>query len=198
MNLPFNLEIKQRPKPNTRFHPDYKLKTEFAFRLGETDYFWFNSLLDMPTKRYQKCSQFITETDLRLSRDDIKDYIEVIEKAINENNITRAVMMLGEMKYQNQMFIETDTFYRLYSCVFFTEHEDLTDYDFEVGDKKIEEFKKHNIADFFLSEPAKRFLPQVSISEEDLNLFLKLSENRKKFRQHLKDGNLNELKTTSE
>lgn len=182
----------RRIQKNTKFHPDYRLKTEFAFKLGDTEYFWFNSLLDMPTKRYQKVSQFITETDLRLSRTDVKDYIEVIEKALNEGNVTRAIMMLGEMKYQNDMFIETDTFYRLYSCVFFTADEDLTDYDFEIGDKKIEEFKKHKIEDFFLTEPCKKFLPQVTISAEDLNLFLKLSETRKKYRHRLKEGEVNE------
>lgn len=186
---PFEIRLIQK---NTKFHPDYRLKTEFAFKLGDTEYFWFNSLLDMPTKRYQRVSQFITETDLRLTRKDITDYVEVIEKALNEGNVTRAVMMLGEMKYQNQMFIETDTFYRLYSCVFFTADEDLTDYDFEIGDKKIEEFKKHKIEDFFLTEPSRKFLPQVDISAEDLNLFLKLTETRKKFRHHLKGESQNE------
>lgn len=185
----------RRIQKNTRFHPDYKLKTEFAFKLGETEYFWFNSLLDMPTKRYQKVSQFITETDLRLSRKDISDYVETIGKALNEGNVTRAVMFLGEMRYQNEMFIETDTFYRLYSCVFFTADEDLSDYDFEIGDKKIEEFKKHNIEDFFLLEPCKKFLPQVPISEEDLNLFFKLSETRKEYRRRLRDDELSGPKT---
>jgi hypothetical protein len=183
----FNFEI-TRVRKNTVFHPDYRLKTEFAFNLHGVEYFWFNNLLDMPVKRYQKCSQFISETSLRLSREDIEQYTDVITKALNEGNITRASMMLGELKYQNEMFIEADTFFRLYSCVFFTKDEDLTDYDFEIGDKKIEEFKKGKVEDFFLSEPCKKFLPQLDISTEDLNMFLKVSETRKKFRHLLKEG----------
>lgn len=181
-----------RIRKNSAFHPDHKTKTEFAFEIDGTEFFWFPNLLDMPTKRYQKISQFITETDLRLSRKDVIEYIEAITKALNEGNITRAVLFLGEMKYQNEMFIETDTFYRLYSCVFFTKDEDLTDYDFDYGDKKIELFKKRKIEDFFLSMPAKKFLPQVDISEDDLNLFLKVTDVRRKYRHRLKEESLND------
>jgi hypothetical protein len=186
-----------RIKKGTCFQPEYKQKTEHAFTIQGTEFYWFKDLLDMPVKRYQRVSQFITETDLRLSRKDIEDYVEVITKQLNDGNITRAAMMLGELKYQNEMFIETDTFYRLFSCVFFTADEDLTDYDFGIGDEKIALFKKENIGSFFLTTPCKRFLPQVDISAEDLETFSKVQQTRKQYRDIIKDGTLKDESVTN-
>lgn len=187
-----------RVRKDTCLDRQYEKKIELAFELNGVEYFWFKDLADMPVQRYHKVSQFLAETDLRLTRADIQDYCQLISESLNKGNITRASTLIADMEYRNQMFIETETFYRLYSCVFFTKDEDLKEYDFGLGDEKIAIFKKEKIGSFFLQEPCRRFLPQVDISAEDLEAFLKIGNVRREFSALLKADKLGEEREKNE
>lgn len=179
----FNIE---RIKKKNALHPDYKKATEYAFSIDGQDFYHFKNYLDTPMRRFQKMNEFIAEVEMRITRNDLAEYLGIIEEAINKGKITDIVNVIQGLKYRLDQFIETDTYYRLFSCAFFTLDEDITDYDYEVNDLKIELFKSQPIDSFFLNYPAKDWLPQIDISKEDLNSFLKMSSVSKEFLQRIK------------
>ena len=165
-----------RPRPRTALHPDYKSAVQFAFTAKGKDFYTFNNMLDMPVRRYQRMSEFIREAELRMTRDEMFEYVDIMEKAINKGNFTAVVTMIDTIKYSLNLIIETDTFYRLFSCAFFTLDEDLTDYDDDWGSEKVAIFKSEKPDDFFFTKPIKEYLPPLNISKADLRLFLKQTE----------------------
>jgi hypothetical protein len=180
----FNHEIR-KPNKGTALHPDYKKAIEFAFEIQGIEYFQFKNLADMPSERYYAVSERITEVEMRIDRESLLAYLDKIEELINLGNFGRVGAIVEEMRFRTEMLVETETLYRLASCVFFTIDEDLTTYDLDFNDAKIAIFKKEKINDFFFKEPIKKFIRLPSISQQDLELCLKLTEARKKYQNYL-------------
>lgn len=153
-------------------HPEWKKKVQFAFTLGKKDYYEFATLLDMPARRYMKMNQFINEVELRMTAKESSEIDKICIEAANQGQLVDVVRLLSARVERQTQFIETDTYYRLYSCVFFTLDEDLQDYDYDLNEEKIKEFKKEPISSFFFNAPMKRYLPQVDISDTDLEIYL--------------------------
>jgi hypothetical protein len=167
-------------------HPDYKKAIEFVFTIEGEDYYAFKTIADAPKGRYLKSSEFMAELEMRITRDMLLAYCERMEELINQGNFGKVAAIVEEIKYRAETMIETETMYRLASSVFFTMDEDLTTYDYDYNSEKITKFKKYkSINDFFLKEPVKRFIPLPGISEEDLAVFLKLSQVRAKYSEYL-------------
>lgn len=166
-------------------HPDYKKSIEFAFNADGEDYYAFTNVADMPEGRYYALTERLTEMDMRINREDLVEYMDKVEAHINTGNFSKVMAIIEEIKYRASMLIETETLYKVASCVFFTLKEDLTTYDIDYNDKKIAIFKREKIESFFLNEPVKRFIPLPSISAEDLVGCLKLSEVRKRYKEYL-------------
>ena len=189
MKLPFGYElIINEPKQflvRKNIHPDYKKSIEFVLTLEGEDYYTFTTIADTPAERYYQCSQFMAEMDLRMNREQLEAYLEKAGQMINEGNFGKVAAIVEEMRIRSRLLIETDTMYKLASCVFFTLEEDLTTYDYDYNDKKIAKFKRENVGSFFLKEPVKRFLPLPNISAEDLLLCLKLTEARNRMSEYL-------------
>ena len=181
--LGFNIE---RLKKKNALHPEYKKKTEYAFSIDDQDFYHFADYLDMPMRRFQKMNEFIADVEMRITRNDLAEYIDICEEAINQGKITDLVNVLQGLKYRLNQFIETDTYYRLFSCAFFTLDEDLREYDYAINEEKIELFKSQPVDSFFLNYPAKDWLPQIDISKEDLDSYLKMSSVSTKFLQEIK------------
>lgn len=179
-----NYELRKIHK-GTALHPDYKKAIEFAFEINGVEYFAFKTLADMPSERYYKSSEFMAELEMRMSRVTLSEYLNKMEELINQGNFGKVAAIVEEMKYRTSMLIETETLYRLASCVFFTLEEDITTYDYDYNDEKIAIFKREKIDSFFLKEPVKRFIPLPTISADDLALCLKLTEVRERYKEYL-------------
>ena len=82
-----NYNIERITKKNA-LHPDYKKKTEFAFSIEGQDFYHFADYLDMPMRRFQKMNEFISEVEMRITRNDLAEYIEICETAINNGKLT--------------------------------------------------------------------------------------------------------------
>jgi len=187
-----------RPKNNTAIHKEYKRLIERVAVVDGRDLYAFVELGDMPHNRYNKCTRFRSEFNMRLDRDFLDFYIENQEKAIDSGKMRNVTNALSELKMRKDMLYSAAASYRLASCVYFWEDEDLTDYDFEVGDDKIERFKKIKFEDFFLSEPMNKFLPQMNISVEDLRVYSEFEKELKKLTsQQLSDRKESLNKTTT-
>lgn len=180
----FNYELRKIHK-GTALHPDYKKLIEFAFEIDGEEYYAFKTIADMPSERYYKSSEFMVELELRIKRETLLSYLTKMEELGNQGNFGKMLAIIEELKYRTEMLIETETLYRLASCVFFTLDEDITGYDIDYNDEKIAKFKKQKIDSFFLKEPVSRFIPLAGISAEDLALCLKLSEVRNRYANYL-------------
>lgn len=167
--------------PNTAIHPDYKTLVQFAFEIDGLKYYEFKNLLDMPTERYRKLQTIVTECDWRMSTEEIKEFIKLQKEAINQGKLTDAYEVVQIFEYCINLYMETDLMMKLFSCVFFTIEEDLTDYDFEIAEEKIKAFTKHGVPAFFLNQPIQKYLPLKDISSQDLLVFLKLTNAKKEY-----------------
>jgi len=180
-------EIRKVKNNLTCLHPLVKTVTEFAFEIDGQEFYTFKNLLDMPALRYQRVNEFFREAEMRITSKDLLDFIELIKDAINKGKITDAVIFLGAMENLASQYIETDTFYRLFTCLFFDLDEDITDYDFDYNEIKLALFKSQPKTAFFFNQPMKKYLPQIDISEQDLEVFLKLTNVHHEYIQKIKN-----------
>lgn len=169
------------PNKATCLHPLLKTVTEFAFEIDGKEYYTFKNLLDMPAPRYQRVEEFIREAEMRITSKDLLDMIELMKAAINKGKLVDVVVFLNSIENLSTQYIETDTYYRLFSCIFFDLEENIMDYDFDYNEPKIELFKAQPATSFFFSQPMRKYLPAVDISEQDLAIFLKQTSANKKF-----------------
>ena len=154
----FGYEIRKIKTNLTCLHPQVKTLTEFAFEIDGKEFYTFKSLFDMPAPRYQRIQEFIREAEMRITSKDLLDFIELIKGAINNGKITDAVIFLGAMENLSSQYLETDTFYRLFTCLFFDLEEDITDYDFDYNDEKLELFKSQPKTAFFFQSAYEKVL----------------------------------------
>ena len=178
----FGYEIRKVKNNLTCLHPEVKTLTEFAFEIDGKEFYTFKTLLDMPAPRYQRIQEFIREAEMRITSKDLTEIIGLIKNAIDKGKITDAVIFLNAIDSLTSQFIETDTFYRLFTCLFFDLDEDIMDYDFDYNEYKIDLFKSQPQTAFFFSQPMKKYLPQIDILQEDLEVFLKQTKSN---HQHL-------------
>lgn len=171
--------------PKTAIHPEYKRLIEYVDTLEGRKIYKFKDLADMPHQRYNYCTRFSTEVNLRLDADTSREIDEelmtflLLEKpGIKDRK--KAITLLQTRMQMSDALISGEASYRLASCVYFWKDEDLTDYDYAIGDEKIEIFKRTNFDNFFLTEPMRNFLPQMNISAQDLKVFSSQEKELKK------------------
>ncbi len=163
--------FKKEPQPNTAIHPEYKKLIEKVTTIKGRTLYQFKSLLDMPHKRYNACTRMNTEFTMRIDINILQKSISDCMKFINAGNITKVASILTILQAHTEMALSLKASYRLASCVYFWEYEDLDDYDFEIGDEKIKLFKEIGFDSFFLSKPMNNFLPPINMSAEDLKVY---------------------------
>ena len=168
------------PKKATCLHPVYKTVTEFAFEIDGKEYYTFKNLLDMPPLRYQSVMEFIREVEMRITGKDLMALTECMRDAINKGKITDVVIFINTIDNLTSQYLETETYYRLFSCVFFDLEEDIMNYDYDYNESKIELFKAQPATSFFFNQPMTKYLPHVDISYKDLEVYLKQTEVHRK------------------
>ncbi len=187
--------------PETSLHPKYKKLIEKVAEIKGRQLYKFKSLLDMPHNRYNKCTRFSTELNMRMDAKDSLAIDEEIVAMINmDGPIKKAKLgnLVGNRIARTELLIGIDASYRLASSVYFWKDEDLDDYDFAIGDEKIKMFKEIGFKSFFLSKPMNNFIPQMSLSAEDLLHYSQFeSELERLLSLQLKGKNEKQDKTTT-
>ena len=184
-------EIRRINEKKLSLHPDHNVTVQFAFELKGVKYYEFKNLLDAPTLRYKKVMEFIREAELSITSNELVELIKMSMDYLDKGNASKSIVIQNTILNLASQFMEADTFYRLFSCVFFTLEEDVTDYDYDYNEQKIVDFKSEKIPDFFLKEPIKRYLPQPNISEQDLNTFLRITKANRSHLQQIKSNYTN-------
>ena len=174
-------------EPITALHPKFKSLVEYGFTIDGQDYYQMKSIVDMPALRYMKIEEFIRDAEMRISSKELTELMEDQIAFINKGEMTNVAAIAMGIIHRLGQFMDTDTFYRLFSCAFFTLDEQLNDYDYTIGDKKIEAFKSEKASAFFFRKPIKEYLPQVNISKDDMNTYLKLTKANNEFLNEIKE-----------
>ena len=180
--------VKGLPEKATCLHPIMKSVVEFAFEIDGKEYWQFKNVIDTPAKRFQRLNEFMREAEMRITGKELVEMNELIKDALNKGKHTDAVVLLNAVNNLTSQFIETDTFYRLFTCVFFDLEEDIMDYDYDYNEPKIESFKAQPQTAFFFSQPMSVFLPGTNLSQQDLQVYLNLTTAHKQHLQNTKDG----------
>jgi len=166
------MKIFKKAKEHTAIHPEYKTLIEFVAVIEGRKLYQFKNLLDMPHDRYNKCTRFSTEFNMRIDSMTLKESLKDCLEYANTGNFTKVIQIITILQEMNNTLLSIDASYRLASCVYFWENESLNDYDFAIGDEKIKMFKEYGFENFFLSKPMSNFLPPMDISLQDLNQYL--------------------------
>lgn len=181
-------------------HPETKKSIEIAFTIGGHDYYKFKNIKDMPTARYITASQFQTESECKVTFDDLKKDINAMISLQGKGMHQEVSAMLYALGARTDLSFEHETMFLLASAVYFTLEEDVTEYDFDYNKQKIENFKTEGLHGFFLLQPAKSYLLSLNISDEDLMMSLALEREKLEAINRVRESILKEeLKThTSE
>ena len=150
--------FKKPPKEVTRLHPDLKKLIQLAFTLKDgkkkIKFYEFKEIHDMPAKRYESLNEFMEDNGRGMTKDELLHWSDQTLIELNKNNLEGLsnVRYIQQMiKQQMQLAIDIDFMMRILSCVFFFGDENLLEYDWDIGDYKIELFKKHGLESFFCS-----------------------------------------------
>lgn len=134
-------------------HPDYHGKTEFAFEANGIKYYCFSKETDMRYARYIFMQDFLQESQLRMTLEEAKRDNEIMTEWLNGSkgriDIGKVLEILSIHKQKYNLAFEPDTIFRLASCLYFDETEDLRTWDKKHNDEKIKQWKEGHTIDFF-------------------------------------------------
>lgn len=174
------LKIKpaQNPDKYTIHHPDLEGQTELAFEAGLKKFYRFKEDFRMPTGRYKYVYKRFKEHDLRMTREILLKYLDLLEKilsggekgkAVNLFNISKTVY---DMRSWTKLPFEPGAIKRLASVVFFTDDEDLSTFDEKDGQAKIDWWEANCVHDFFSTAPIGDLLNLSDTYRESLQEYL--------------------------
>lgn len=175
---------KQKNQDNTRmtiYHPKIKGLVEEAFKANGVQYYCFKQESEGRYKRYIVMQAFLQEYYLRIDLATLKANIQQLDKWLNppiskegvgQLQLGRALELLDVMRQRAEIAFEPDTVYRLASCLYFDDTEDVSNYDKDHNEKKIASWKEANIVDFFFHRLFKELTGLTVSSRTDLANYL--------------------------
>lgn len=171
------LRAKQDPDKYTMNHPDLAGQTEFAFEAGLIKFYRFKEEFRHPVSRYKYVYKRFKEADMRMSREILVQYLDIIEKALDGSskkgiNLSIALRNIYNMRTWTKIPFEPEAVRRLAAVLYFTEEEDLSTFDDEYGKWKESLWIKNKTHDFFLTRPIGELLNLSSTSSESLQEYL--------------------------
>lgn len=162
------------------FLVDDKSKCIEAFTLEGTKYYMFEDPFNMPSGRAFTALAYYEEFKMRCTADYLKLHCRAVDKILGDPkkvNLTLIFELHRNLKERVELVPIPDHIYKLASVVFFDESESPYTYDFNYGQKKIEQWKTNPaILDFFLSTPLTDLMPSLKSESTALKTFLPLVE----------------------
>jgi hypothetical protein len=157
-------------------HPELFDKIEEAFKSGGVQYYTFKKDTTMQYGRYIVMQAFLQEVNFRMSTDTLKAYISKITIELNGSkgsvNLGNALELLGHMKNLTELAFEPDTVYRLASCLFFDDSEDLRTWDKKHNENKIRAWRATGTLDFFYDKLFQELTNLKNISQTAITDYL--------------------------
>ncbi len=166
------------------YHPELIDKVEESFKVQGVQYYTFKKDTQVRYGRYLILQAFLQEVNFRMSTDTLKTYITKITEQLNGSkgqiNLGNALELLGHMKNLTELAFEPDTVYRLASCLFFDDQEDLRSWDKKHNETKITAWRANGTVDFFYNKLFQELTSLSDISETVIRDYLDKVELLKK------------------
>jgi len=152
---------------------------EPAFISGGVQYYRLKDYFNTFSLRGLMALQVYEEWNMRMTRDQLLEFINKFEKIINnpkQINMGEIARMVGNMKERLELVMPTsEIVYKFASVAFFDKNESPYAYDPEYCKAKIKRWKEAaDISDFFIVMRLRDMIPLPELSEEDLQLCLSI------------------------
>lgn len=152
---------------------------EPAFISGGVQYYRLKDYFNTFSLRGLMALQVYEEWNMRMTRDQLLEFINKFEKIINnpkQINMGEIARMVGNMKERLELVMPTsEIVYKFASVAFFDKNESPYAYDPEYCKTKIKRWKEAaDISDFFIVMRLRDMIPLPELSEEDLQLCLSI------------------------
>ena len=144
---------------------------EFAFKHNGKNYYQMSDYTNIPCERAFTAVSYYDELSMKCDRVFLLAHNEAIETACNNGKLTEVVKLNHDLKLRLSLVSDPDLLLKLASVVFFDENESPLGYDFAYNEKKIKEWKKDKLMDFFQVLPLQNLIPSLDFSKIDLKTF---------------------------
>ena len=182
-----------------KYFPESKYVVEYAFEVAGVKYFTMSDIANIPYERGLMALAIYEEHRMKCDREYLLEHCAVMSDILRDKNaidIFKINMLNDQLKERLEMNIDVDILYKLASVSFFDKNENPVLYDPEYNRKKIEFWKKHKgVADFFLQQSIRNFLPFLTQFDPYLESYLTLSQELNKI--HLDRMSLMSYKSLS-
>lgn len=172
----FKRLFKYRLKP---YIVDEKYKVVPAFSIGGTDYWMYDSAMEVPTGRFFAAMGVYTEMEMNCSKDYLEAHCKAMEKLLSDPkkiSLTYIMQLNVNLKERLELMPMPEYIYKLASVIFFDKSESLYAYDYDYNRNKIEKWKAAGgTLDFFSKTPLRELVPSLSMPERDTQTYLTVS-----------------------
>ena len=159
---------------------DQKYKVIPAFSIGGTDYWMYDSALEVPTGRFFAAMGIYTEMEMNCSKEYLLAHCKAMEKLLSDPKkiaLTFIMQLNINLKERTELMPMPEYIYKLASVIFFDKSESLYSYDYDYNKLKIEKWKAAGGSlDFFSRTPLKELIPSLSMPEKDIQTYLTVTK----------------------
>ena len=159
---------------------DAKYRVIPAFSLGGTDYWMYDSALEVPTGRFFAAMGIYTEMEMNCSKDYLISHCKAMEKLLSDPKkiqLTYIMQLNVNLKERVELMPMPEYIYKLASVIFFDKSESLYSYDYDYNKLKIEKWKAAGgTLDFFSKTPLKELVPALTMPERDTQTYLTVTK----------------------
>lgn len=148
---------------------------EFAFKHNGKNYYQMSDYTNIPCERAFTAVSYYDELSMKCDRVFLLSHNEAIETACNNGKLTEVVKLNHDLKLRLSLVSDPDLLLKLASVVFFDDNESPLVYDFAYNEKKLKEWKKDKLMDFFQVLPLQNLIPSLDFSKIDLKTFTKMN-----------------------
>lgn len=159
---------------------DSKYRVIPAFSIGGTDYWMYDSALEIPTGRFFAAMGIYTEMEMNCNKDYLTSHCKAMEKLLSDPKkiqLTYIMQLNVNLKERLELMPMPEYIYKLASVIFFDKSESLYSYDYDYNKLKIEKWKAAGGSlDFFSQTPLKEIIPSLNMPERDTQTYLTVNK----------------------
>lgn len=146
-----------------------------AFMAGGVQYYEVPGLFNSPYRRALAAASIYEEVQMRVTREYLLAHLGSVNKALSDSksiNVLEIAKYYKELEDRVNWIVSPESIYKLASVVYFDQNESIYDYNQQYAVDKIKLWKKEKVADFFLQEPIKKFIPHSNLPDNDLVTYI--------------------------
>lgn len=181
IKIPFFSRLRGLLRPKLKpYLVDAKYKVIPAFSLGGTDYWMYDSALEVPTGRFFAAMGIYTEMEMNCNKEYLLAHCKAMEKLLSDPKkiqLTYIMQLNVNLRERVELMPMPEYIYKLASVIFFDKSESLYSYDYEYNKLKIEKWKAAGgTLDFFSKTPLKELVPSLSMRSTDIQTYLTMTK----------------------